>query len=507
MDISDRVIVRNTFINLGGKVIPLGIGILTIPLILRGLGTERFGLLSLSWVVLGYFTIFDLGLGRATTKFVAQALGRNEKMEIVSLISSAASSQMIFGIIGAIIFYFITPFLVNGIFNIPVNLVHEASKSFHILAFSIPIIFISSSFAGVLEAYQRFDLVNLIIIPSISLNFLLPLVGVWAGLDLAGIMVLLFCSKLMVLLAYLALSLKNISGLKGRVKPSKETFRKLIAFGGWITVSNAVSPILVYIDRFFIGALLTLSAVSYYTAPSEIVTRLLIIPTSLVATLFPAFSFLSEANREHLKFLYARAIKYVILGVGPIVMLIIVFASQLLNLWLGPEFASKSSRVLQILALGVFFNSLARVPFSLLQALGRPEIMAKLHLIELPVHLALVWFLVSKFGLAGAAAAWAFRVTLDAVLLFGASIILKIFPGNLMIKTALIQIIFMSSLLLVTFFMIITLSDDWILKTIYGLFLVIAVSWIIWRYILDTNEKKFFRITFKNLMSKCKRII
>jgi len=66
--------------------VPLLIGVITIPFIIRGLGTERFGLLSLAWVILGYFAIFDLGLGRATTKFIAEALGKGEKEKVPSLL-------------------------------------------------------------------------------------------------------------------------------------------------------------------------------------------------------------------------------------------------------------------------------------------------------------------------------------------------------------------------------------------------------------------------------------
>jgi len=71
---SKSILARNTFLNIIGLSLPFLVGIIAIPLIISGLGTERFGLLSLGWVILGYVGIFDLGLGRATTKFVASAL-------------------------------------------------------------------------------------------------------------------------------------------------------------------------------------------------------------------------------------------------------------------------------------------------------------------------------------------------------------------------------------------------------------------------------------------------
>jgi len=106
--ITGGLLARNTLLNFIGQVVPLLVGVGTIPFIVRGLGTERFGLLSLAWVVLGYFAVFDLGLGRATTKFVAEALGRGEDEEIPSIVWTAVTVQSVLGIVGALVLVGIT---------------------------------------------------------------------------------------------------------------------------------------------------------------------------------------------------------------------------------------------------------------------------------------------------------------------------------------------------------------------------------------------------------------
>lgn len=78
VQISGSLIARNTLINLIGQALPLLVAVVAMPLVVRGLGTERFGLLSLAWGVMGYFTVFNLGLGRATAKHMAEALGIGE---------------------------------------------------------------------------------------------------------------------------------------------------------------------------------------------------------------------------------------------------------------------------------------------------------------------------------------------------------------------------------------------------------------------------------------------
>ena len=199
-------------------------------------------------------------------------------------------------------------------------------------------------------------------------------------------------------------------------------FSFLFAYGGWVMITSIIGPILVYLDRFLIGSLLTIAAVAYYSVPYDMVTRLWIISVSLTMTLFPAFSAMEGVrDRQRLSMFFARSIKYVFLISGTIVVLIVVYAEEILQIWLGGDFVIESTVAMQVLALGVLINSLAQTPFALLQGVGRPDLPAKFHLIELPVYVGIAWILVSQFGIAGAAGAWTIRVVLDTALLFMAT--------------------------------------------------------------------------------------
>jgi O-antigen/teichoic acid export membrane protein len=116
--------------------------------------------------------------------------------------------------------------------------------------------------------------------------------------------------------------------------------------------------------------------------------------------------------------LFHRAVKYQLICLFPLVFLIVVGARQGVTLWLGTAFADNSYRVLQCLAIGVFINCLAQVPFSFLQGIGKPDVTSKLHVAELLFYLPALWFLVNYFGITGAAIAWTGRITIDTVMLF-----------------------------------------------------------------------------------------
>lgn len=495
MEISGNLIARNAVLNLIGQAVPLLVGVLTIPFVVRGVGTDRFGLLSLAWVVLGYFTIFDLGLGRATTKYVAEALGKGEGDRIPKIVWTSVTVQAFMGAVGALALMGITDLLVDRILNIPTELVGEARDTFQIIALAIPVALVSSSFRGVLEASQRFDLLNAIKIPSSSLTFLLPLLGVYLGLSLPGIIALILAASMATLMVLVTMNIRIFPELK-RYSSSLALFRSLFAFGGWVTVSGVVGPILVYLDRFLIGSILTMSAVAYYTAPYEAVTRLWVIPSSMTMALFPAFSTLEGIkDRTKLGMLFARSIKYVLLMLGPMVVVIALFARDILQIWLGSDFARESTLAMQILAIGVLVNSLAHVPFALLQGTGRPDIPAKFHMIELPLYLCMAWIMVSSFGIAGAAGAWTFRVAMDMMLLFWAAFKAFDFSIRMMsVNGAVLAGVSLAALAVAGFGLkaaahALPLYAHIIL--IGGLILIFA--WAAWKCVLDAPDRSAFR--------------
>lgn len=491
IEIKGSLLARNALLNLIGQVIPLIIGIIAIPFVIRGLGTDRFGLLSIAWVVLGYFTVFDLGLGRATTKFVSEALGKGDQEQVPRIVWTAVTVEALLGIAGAIVLALITPVLVGRVLNIPLALIAEAKITFYLLALSIPVVLISSSLLGVLAAAQRFDLVNAVKIPTSCATFLLPIVGLALGFNLPGIVVLIILARIGGLAAYIALNFREIPELKS-YSGTLAIFPKLFFFGGWIMVTSVVSPILVYFERFLIGSLLTVAALAFYSAPYEMVTRLKIIPASLTMTLFPAFSTLEgDQNKQKLATVFARSVKYILLTLAPLVLAICLFAEDILRIWLGTEFAKESTNVLQLLSIGVLINALAHTPLSLLQGVGRPDLPAKFHLLEMPIYIAMAWILVIKLGIVGAAIAWAIRVALDTLLLFVFTFKTCKLPANLFQKNGLITLGTALCVLTGLAYWLRILSDPFplFIQALILFILFYLFAWLIWKKFIDFLDR------------------
>jgi O-antigen/teichoic acid export membrane protein len=154
--LSSRLLARNTLLNFAGQAAPLLIALFAIPLIIGGFGTDRFGVLTLAWVLIGYFTVFDLGLSRVLTKLVAERLGTEYEREIPTIVWTTLSLMLLLGLVGTAFLSLLAPLLVGDLLKIPEALRSESLRTFYLLALSLPIIISTAGLRGVLEAQQRF---------------------------------------------------------------------------------------------------------------------------------------------------------------------------------------------------------------------------------------------------------------------------------------------------------------------------------------------------------------
>lgn len=407
------VLAKNTIINFVGLAIPLAAGFLTIPYVIRYLGTTRFGILSIVWIVFGYFGMFELGLGRTTTKYIAEALGKGEMERLPGYLWTTVFLQMAVGAVAFLGLFLAAPLLSERFLKIPAVYGGETRLTLELVAISLPLNFVSSSFRGVLEAGQRFGLVNAVKIPLNILFYCLPLVGALLGFHLPGIVVMLILSRLLGLLLWAFCCFRIFPVLRSKPIFFRAYLRPLLSFSGWLAVSGILYTMIGSLDRLMIGNLVGMDAVSHYSAPYEAISRIGIIPGSLSLVLFPAFSFLSGGNQgARMEGIISKSVRYLLILTGPLLLLVFFFSREILDLWLGADFARHSTAVLQLLAIGFLINSLVTVAYNYLQGIGRVDVTTKFQVLELVTYFLLMWAFVRSWGINGAALATALRLTI-----------------------------------------------------------------------------------------------
>lgn len=490
-EISNPPIIKNSIINFLGQLLPLLIGLITIPYLISTLGVDRFGILLLVWTILGFFTLFDIGLSRTVIKFISQLLGERNERKIPAYFWSIIFLQMIIGIVAGTIFFLLSAFLVTKVFSIPPNLLNETQRVFFVLSAVLPLTLLSLSFSGVLQACQRFDLLNFINVPANISLFVIPLVAALFGLNLLGIMWLIATVRIIVLIVFIMLSTKILPILKKDISIRKDLLREIFSFASWLNISSIVAPLLINIERFFIASLLAMSALTYYATVHEVVNRLYILPGSIAMSLFPAVSYMGQQkSKKDVSLIYLRLLKFLFLILFPIVLIIVFFTERIIQLWIGSDFAHHSSIVFQILIIGFLFSSMGWLPFAIFQGLGKPDIPAKIQLIHLILAIPFVYLAISHWGILGAALVWASRLSIEAglfVFLLARSLNISF---TMFLKNGFKEIFSAGCVISIIFIIGMNYLDSLGLQTTFAIIALGLFYISVWNYALTTDERK-----------------
>lgn len=501
------VLARNMLLNLLGQVLPSITAVVCIPIALHGLGVERFSVLSIAWVLLAYLTVFDLGMGRAAIRFLANALAEGELERIAMIVWTTVAVELLMGIVAGGLLAISSPFLVTHFLKTDPALRQETTTSLLLLAAMVPFLLTLNGLRGVLEANQRFDLVNLVRTLSSSTLFLIPALGAVWRWNLPEILLWMGISLVATALAYLGFSLRVCPGLRRRPVIEPSLLGRIFRFGGWVTVSGVVAPLITFADRLLITGLTSVAGLAYYTVPYEVTARMQIIPNSFGTVLYPAFSamgrFHGEVNAETSR-LYARSLKYLLLIMAPLMLLVAISAHAILAIWIDPGFAAISATIMQLLALGVLLNSLAYVPIQLLDARDRPKLRAMVFLVELVTYVPVAAVLIVQFGLTGAAISFALRGLFEVAALFIVAWPLSGLRNSLSQgANGLIRASVVCLLLSVPSVAIVRLFSNVRPGQLAPVVLIIpVVALVLWRVGLDADERLRFLELFRRLIRR-----
>ncbi len=411
---------RNTIWSFIGSVSPMLLGLVTIPYLIRQVNIEAFGILTLVWSLIGYFSVFDFGIGRALTHQVSSSISHKQDKELPSIIKTGLLFMLVTGLIGGVILASASHQLGVKWLNVSKSLEGDTINCLLIAAIGIPITTITSGLKGIIEGYEDFKTSSILrIILGVS-NFGLPALTVmYLDKSLVYMVLSLVVARLFIMLAHIFVVHKKISILKLFIAnlAEKQKTKKLLSFGAWMTLSNIISPLMVTADRFIISYMLGAGIIAFYTVPFDFIVRLLVIPAALTGALFPRFTYLFKHDPNAIKPLYKKSFNIILLVMGAISIGIIISSYWGLALWLGNDFAKHSWIIACILAVGLLFNSLAQVPHSAVQASGNVKITSLIHLSEFMLYVPMLYIALHFYGLIGAAVVWSLRVLGDFMVL------------------------------------------------------------------------------------------
>ena len=395
---------------------------LTVPHLIDSLGSERFGLLTLAWALIGYAGALDLGVGRATTQYVAQ-LRANEQTAsqlIHSALVTAIRVTLLTGCLGALIILFAAMLGIGNLVKVSQVRSSDIKYSLFLLAIALPMQAMSATYRGINEAYFNFKGISALKIMLGAANFGAPFVISLYTNKIYLIIASLVISRGIALYCYRALAYSCMPAVIGQAAAlfSMAVAKKLFQFGGWFTLSSLLNPIVGSADRLIISSVISAFAVSLYVIPYEMVVQSLVLVGAVTTVMFPHLSRLRIAQPEKVKRLFYKSLVIVVVLMACVALFFIVFGKFVLALWLGSGAVVNYYPVMAILSVGLIPYAIGTMCTSLLHAYGKTALTARINLIEFPIFLGMIYLFITNFGVIGAAYAWIIRVTLDCLIMF-----------------------------------------------------------------------------------------
>ncbi|MFT8895941.1 MAG: oligosaccharide flippase family protein [Acetobacter sp.] len=407
-----RHILTSTGWNIIGRIAPVFVAILVTPRLIHLLGLSRWGIFTIALSLISTLGIFDLGLGRALTRAIADRPEGKTTPETADLIFTGSAMMGLMGGLGGLVAAGLVGLWVDHGLKIAPELHSEVLWSLWIFCATGPLLMINAAFWGVFTGYNSFRTVNLITIPVSVAYYVAPVLVLYVWDSLIGVMLAIFACRLWLTFAYARSLLHLVPALK-HARFRGYLLKPLLRIGGWMTVSNLAFPILNYVDRFMIASVVSAAATSFYTTPADVVTRFNMLSSSVSASSFPALASSWRREPERASEIYCTSVLAVSALLFPPCLITALFSHTFLSLWIDASFADHSAMIMRFLCVGVFLSGVDSIASGLLDAIGRPDVNARFSIGEIIFYLPVLYLSLIYFGVPGAACAWAVRICAD----------------------------------------------------------------------------------------------
>ena|GEM_PF-4183651 len=395
---------KNILANLTIWLWPLVLTIVTTRVLLRGLGTESYGVLVLVNSVTALAGFASGGLGYAVVKHLSHDMAAGDHDSARALVGTSLALTAASAVVVIVLLNGLSNPILNGLLHVSSGLVIAAHRVVILASLNLGIGLLSNVYYSMLVALQRYGALASVQLLSSTLLAVTQVGLVWLGMGIVSVAAAgLACSVLgLALLIIRVIRLDSAMMLGLKVK--RQELGRLVSFGTFRTVDMLACLMLMQIDRLVVGAYLGAASIAYYSIPQSLAQQLAHMATSMTEPLFPRLSqMLATRDHEGARNLYRRGTRLLVWFISTAVGCVIVMCDLLFRFWLGAEFAARAAPIMRWLALGWGLTAVSVVGVFALNAFGLPEINAGARILQALVLLAGCVALVPRLGAIAAA--------------------------------------------------------------------------------------------------------
>jgi len=375
--------------------------LVSLPLLLRGLGAEAFG----TWVLLqtfsavnGWLSLADAGVGIATTRLVSEHASLDDSESTRRSIASGMTLFLALGFVGALAVATVGPILLPTLFNTPDSLVHALRVATVFYAMQIFIEFVTEGAEACLEGLQRVDVSRAVdAVRRTCVAAAACTVANTSG-SLSSVAAASCAGSIVGLVAGVIL-LRRAAGRFAR--PSFKVTRGLMRYGRTVAILQPLGVLHRTMDRIIVGAIIGPEAVTLVEIATQLQTGAEAVLSATSYAVVPSASWLqARADTRSLRDLLELGTKYSLLATSGVVAMGVLFAAPFVHLWVKPEYHDAAGLAMVAL-LYVAVTGPIQVGSNLLVGIGRAGEVVKAAVLAVLVNLIASVILVHAIGIVG----------------------------------------------------------------------------------------------------------
>ena len=388
-------------------LIPAVVALIAIPITVRGLGADSYGVVALVGAVTGYLALMELGVGRGVIRYVAMFVALDQGRPIRECLSTVLAWSALVGVLGGLSMWVLAPWLVTDLLKVPAYLTSQAITSFRIGGGAFVLGMLVSVLSVVPYSFLRYDTVAVLQTVLASASLAGPAIMVTLGYDLVPIMWFGLALNGAACIAWAVVGMRLVRSVPDQGPPFSEYRRPFISFVLTEAMNRVWNIIPEQTPRIVIGMVGGTAQVAYYQVANTVAGRVNDLVTRMATVLFPTMSQMAAAQ-EHGRIadVYKQSSRLLFLLNASISGAVVVFAAPLLGYWIGPQYAEQGAIALVLITLGQLVAASSQPAGNVNRALGHPKRVLAFTVISSVVMLATVYGLTVAYGIAGAALSW-----------------------------------------------------------------------------------------------------
>lgn len=412
---------RNILFNYIGHFYITFVGILILPLFLKYLGAEAFGLIAFFALLQSWLQLLDVGMTPTMGREVARLrVHENLKVQLRSVVRSLETIFISIGVLIFIIVFLARDFIAEKWLNAVIINSNEVALCIGVVAFVISIRWIGSLYRSGINAYEQQVWMNIFDIIFISLKSPIALLIV-VTLD-KGIVFYFIYQAIIVFIEQLLIMLK-FSTLLPSISPNIKLFsfseiKRIMPFALGIAYTSGIWIFTTQLDKLMLSKILNLSEFGYFTLIATVASGLAVLSGPISKAVLPRMTALLSQGKEHeMLHLYRRATRIIVCIISPMTIILSLYAKEVVLVWTDNQNATEwIAPILPFYIIGNGLLAILAFQYYLQYAHGQLKYHVRYNTFYAILVIPLIIISVLKYGAIGAGYVWLFSQLMTILL-------------------------------------------------------------------------------------------